>query len=199
MLQFHKLNRGLKKIHLHSKSHTSIQKSLNHNQIFFKRRRSRKNPRYAYLRIVSRFRPYSCHQILLELKKVFSLFSVLCKREASSKMSRMCCYWLCCWSENRATPDSPGGSGGSAVVDEGGGGLSLASAGSAILSLVIIAVAVSTGQWLLTEEKMPKFPANRHSHQANASDEPVKYTYSGLWKVCVTKGEFDAVKLFYFF
>ena len=65
----------------------------------------------------------------------------------------------------------------------GGGGLGIASGLSAMLSLVVVTVAISTGEWLLTEEKLPKT-------SSNASVEPdSKVTYSGLWRVCVAISE----------
>ncbi|XP_046411128.1 stargazin related protein STG-1 isoform X2 [Neodiprion pinetum] len=75
-----------------------------------------------------------------------------------------CCCACCC-----------GGSGGN------GGGLGITSGISALLSLIVITVAITTGEWLLTEERLPK------STSSNASVEPdSKVTYSGLWRVCAT-------------
>ncbi|XP_012271484.1 voltage-dependent calcium channel gamma-5 subunit [Orussus abietinus] len=62
----------------------------------------------------------------------------------------------------------------------GGGVLGVASGVSAVLSMAVITVAITTGEWLLTEERLPRAPS------ANASTEPdSKLTYSGLWRVCV--------------
>ncbi|XP_034935852.1 uncharacterized protein stg1 [Chelonus insularis] len=62
----------------------------------------------------------------------------------------------------------------------GGKGLGIASGISAFLSLVIVSVAIGTGEWLFTEERLPK------GFSVNASAEPdSKVTYSGLWRVCV--------------
>lgn len=101
-----------------------------------------------------------------------------------------CCCW-CCDNLGGAGSSSAGAggvvtgaSGGSVVVgtnanNAGGGGLGIASGLSAMLSLVVVTVAISTGEWLLTEEKLPKT-------SSNASAEPdSKVTYSGLWRVCV--------------
>lgn len=103
-----------------------------------------------------------------------------------------CCCWCC---DNLGGPGSSsaggvvtGASGGSVVVGAnngsgGGGGLGIASGLSAMLSLVVVTVAISTGEWLLTEEKLPKT-------SSNASVEPdSKVTYSGLWRVCVAISE----------
>jgi hypothetical protein len=99
-------------------------------------------------------------------------------------MPRLCCYWLCPYPDARDESGSAG-SGGSGD-EEGGGSLSITSAVSALLSFVVVAIAVSTGQWLLTEEKLPKLA----QHLANASAEPdLKLTYSGLWRVCVAVGK----------
>ncbi|XP_074098705.1 stargazin related protein STG-1 [Cotesia typhae] len=58
--------------------------------------------------------------------------------------------------------------------------LRIASGISAFLSLIIVSVAIGTGEWLFTEEKLPK------AFSSNASVEPdSKVTYSGLWRVCV--------------
>ncbi|XP_008556042.1 voltage-dependent calcium channel gamma-4 subunit [Microplitis demolitor] len=58
--------------------------------------------------------------------------------------------------------------------------LRIASGISAFLSLIIVSVAIGTGEWLFTEEKLPK------AFASNASAEPdSKVTYSGLWRVCV--------------
>ncbi|XP_043492262.1 uncharacterized protein LOC122517771 isoform X2 [Polistes fuscatus] len=76
-----------------------------------------------------------------------------------------------------------------------GGGLGIASGLSAILSLVVVTVAISTGEWLLTEEKLPKT-------SSNASVEPdSKVTYSGLWRVCVaisSRMEYECSSIDYF-
>lgn len=100
-----------------------------------------------------------------------------------------CCCW-CCDDLGGAGSSSAGAggvvtgaSGGSVVVDSNannaGGGLGIASGLSAMLSLVVVTVAISTGEWLLTEEKLPKT-------SSNASAEPdSRVTYSGLWRVCV--------------
>lgn len=101
-----------------------------------------------------------------------------------------CCCWCCDGLSGAGSSSSgaagvvTGASGGSVVVgsdanNESGGGLGIASGLSAMLSLVVVTVAISTGEWLLTEEKLPKT-------SSNASAEPdSKVTYSGLWKVCV--------------
>lgn len=61
-----------------------------------------------------------------------------------------------------------------------GNSLSIASCMSAFLSLVIVSIAIGTGEWLFTEEKLPK------PFSTNTSVEPdSKVTYSGLWRVCV--------------
>lgn len=101
-----------------------------------------------------------------------------------------CCCW-CCDELGGASSSSAGAggvvtgaSGGSVVVgsdanNAGGGGLGIASGLSAMLSLVVVTVAISTGEWLLTEERLPKT-------SSNTSVEPdSKVTYSGLWRVCV--------------
>ncbi|XP_014606754.1 PREDICTED: uncharacterized protein LOC106788203 isoform X2 [Polistes canadensis] len=76
-----------------------------------------------------------------------------------------------------------------------GGGLGIASGFSAILSLIVVTVAISTGEWLLTEEKLPKT-------SSNASVEPdSKVTYSGLWRVCVaisSRMEYECSSIDYF-
>ncbi|XP_063995056.1 uncharacterized protein Stg1 [Diachasmimorpha longicaudata] len=98
----------------------------------------------------------------------------------------MSCYYCCsCCYENeedhvigeyqgtrsRVPYGSSGGSGNS---------LAIASGISALLSLVIVSIAIGTGEWLLTEEKLPK------AFSANITTEPdSKVTYSGLWRVCV--------------
>ncbi|XP_011497770.1 PREDICTED: voltage-dependent calcium channel gamma-3 subunit [Ceratosolen solmsi marchali] len=111
-------------------------------------------------------------------------------------MSRLCCYWLCPYSDGRGESGSP--SSGGSVDDEGGGSLSITSAISALLSFIVVAIAVSTGQWLLTEEKLPRLV----QHLANASTEPdIKLTYSGLWRVCVAVGsnaEYECSTIDYF-
>lgn len=101
-----------------------------------------------------------------------------------------CCCW-CCDGLGGAGSSSAGAggvvtgaSGGSVVVggdanNTGSGGLGIASGLSAMLSLVVVTVAISTGEWLLTEERLPKT-------STNTSAEPdSKVTYSGLWRVCV--------------
>ena len=128
-------------------------------------------------------------------------------------MSRLCCYWLCCYSEaggrGPEVGDSPSDSAGSveAAADGAdpccaGGSLSVTSAASALLSLAVVAVAVSTGQWLLTEEKLARplgqqhgqgGPRQQQQQAAPNGTEPrepdVKLTYSGLWRVCVALGK----------
>ncbi|XP_061940212.1 uncharacterized protein LOC108003152 isoform X2 [Apis cerana] len=114
-----------------------------------------------------------------------------------------CCCWCC---DNLGGPGSSsaggvvtGASGGSIVVGAnnggGGGGLGIASGLSAMLSLVVVTVAISTGEWLLTEEKLPKT-------SSNASVEPdSKVTYSGLWRVCVaisSRMEYECSRIDYF-
>nr|XP_034180816.1 uncharacterized protein LOC117604624 isoform X3 [Osmia lignaria] len=117
-----------------------------------------------------------------------------------------CCCW-CCDSLGGAGSSSAdagdvvtGASGGSVVVgsnsnNAGGGGLGIASGLSAMLSLVVVTVAISTGEWLLTEEKLPKT-------SSNASAEPdSKVTYSGLWRVCVaisSRMEYECSSIDYF-
>ncbi|XP_043281727.1 voltage-dependent calcium channel gamma-8 subunit [Venturia canescens] len=104
----------------------------------------------------------------------------------------MSCYYCCCccYEDEEEISGAIGRTSygrhersGSYAIGEGqksGNGLGIASGISALLSLVIVSVAICTGQWLLTEEKLPK------SYSANASAEPdSKVTYSGLWRVCV--------------
>ncbi|XP_033323955.2 stargazin related protein STG-1 isoform X2 [Megalopta genalis] len=117
-----------------------------------------------------------------------------------------CCCW-CCEGLGGAGSSSAGAggvvsgaSGGSVVVgsdasNAGGGGLGIASGLSAMLSLVVVTVAISTGEWLLTEEKLPKT-------SSNTSVEPdSKVTYSGLWRVCVaisSRMEYECSSIDYF-
>ncbi|XP_003400916.1 voltage-dependent calcium channel gamma-7 subunit isoform X1 [Bombus affinis] len=117
-----------------------------------------------------------------------------------------CCCW-CCDNLGSAGSSSAGAggvvtgaSGGSVVVgtnanNAGGSGLGIASGLSAMLSLVVVTVAISTGEWLLTEEKLPKT-------SSNASVEPdSKVTYSGLWRVCVaisSRMEYECSSIDYF-
>ncbi|KAI4485023.1 hypothetical protein M0802_012851 [Mischocyttarus mexicanus] len=85
-----------------------------------------------------------------------------------------CCCW-CCDSGNStaggrgttAAASAIVAGGGSVVVENhnsgsnvSGGGLGIASGLSAMLSLIVVAVAISTGEWLLTEEKLPKTSSN---------------------------------------
>lgn len=101
------------------------------------------------------------------------MFAVYCDaptRPGWHVMSRWCCYWwwCCCYCGN---PNSTGGS---------STGFGITSGISALLSLVVVTGAISTGEWLLTEEKLPRSPS------ANSSVEPdSRLTYSGLWKFCV--------------
>ncbi|XP_076621166.1 stargazin related protein STG-1 isoform X3 [Colletes latitarsis] len=117
-----------------------------------------------------------------------------------------CCCW-CCDGLGGASSSSAGtggvvtgASGGSVVVgtdanNAGGGGLGITSGLSAMLSLVVVTVAISTGEWLLTEEKLPKT-------SSNTSVEPdSKVTYSGLWRVCVaisSRMEYECSGIDYF-
>ncbi|KAK2578752.1 hypothetical protein KPH14_012278 [Odynerus spinipes] len=101
-----------------------------------------------------------------------------------------CCCW--CYDSENSIAGARGAAssgivagGGNVVVENGarnsvsGGSLGIASSLSAMLSLIVVTVAISTGEWLLTEEKLPKT-------SSNASVEPdSKVTYSGLWRVCV--------------
>lgn len=102
-------------------------------------------------------------------------------------MSRLCCYWwwCCCYCGN---PNS--GTGG------GSTGFGITSGISALLSLVVVTGAISTGEWLLTEEKLPRSPS------ANSSVEPdSRLTYSGLWKFCVaisSRMEYECSGIEYF-
>nr|XP_012145786.1 PREDICTED: uncharacterized protein LOC100878490 isoform X6 [Megachile rotundata] len=116
------------------------------------------------------------------------------------------CCW-CCDNLGGAGSSSAGAGGvvtgasaGSVVVDgnsnnAGGGGLGIASGLSAMLSLIVVTVAISTGEWLLTEEKLPKT-------SSNVSAEPdSKVTYSGLWRVCVatsSRMEYECSSIDYF-
>ncbi|XP_015180119.1 PREDICTED: voltage-dependent calcium channel gamma-5 subunit isoform X2 [Polistes dominula] len=124
-----------------------------------------------------------------------------------------CCCWCCDSGNSTAGPrgttataaaaTAAAAAAASAVVVEnhsgsnanGGGGLGIASGLSAILSLVVVTVAISTGEWLLTEEKLPKT-------SSNASVEPdSKVTYSGLWRVCVaisSRMEYECSSIDYF-
>lgn len=108
----------------------------------------------------------------------------------------MSCYYCCscCYEDEEEIGGTIGtrsygrhGRGSSYGIGEGqksGNGLGIASGISALLSLVIVSVAICTGQWLLTEEKLSK------SYSVNASAEPdSKVTYSGLWRVCVATSE----------
>ncbi|XP_043471917.1 voltage-dependent calcium channel gamma-4 subunit-like [Leptopilina heterotoma] len=101
-------------------------------------------------------------------------------------MSRWCCYWwwCCCYCGN---PNSTGGS---------STGFGITSGISALLSLVVVTGAISTGEWLLTEEKLPRSPS------ANSSVEPdSRLTYSGLWKFCVaisSRMEYECSGIEYF-
>ncbi|XP_075230688.1 stargazin-like protein [Lycorma delicatula] len=52
----------------------------------------------------------------------------------------------------------------------------------AVLSLVIVCVAISTNQWLITEEKMP----NPNYNGSGGEDYLNKRTVSGLWTICTT-------------
>ena len=75
-----------------------------------------------------------------------------------------------------------------------GSGLGITSGISALLSLVIVGIAIGTGQWLLTEEKLPQ------PYSTNASVEPdSKVTYSGLWRVCVATSELLAYSILFCF
>ncbi|XP_011308344.1 uncharacterized protein stg1 [Fopius arisanus] len=73
-----------------------------------------------------------------------------------------------------------GGFSGASPSRSSGNSLAIASGISAILSLVIVSIAIGTGEWLLTEERLPK------DFSANLTAEPdSKVTYSGLWRVCI--------------
>lgn len=92
-------------------------------------------------------------------------------KQGRQVMSRCCCY-CCCYGSNTSCSSSLCGIG-------------IASGISTLLSLVVVTIAISTDEWLLTEEKLPKPPP------LNATAEPdSKLTYSGLWKVCVTFRKF---------
>ncbi|XP_047364402.1 uncharacterized protein LOC124954861 isoform X2 [Vespa velutina] len=128
-----------------------------------------------------------------------------------------CCCWCCDSGNSIAGPRGTTGAAAaaaaaSAIVTGGrrsvvvenhvhrsnvvsGGGLGIASGLSAMLSLIVVTVAISTGEWLLTEEKLPKT-------SSNASVEPdSKVTYSGLWRVCVaisSRMEYECSSIDYF-
>ena len=92
-------------------------------------------------------------------------------------MSRWCCYWW--WCCNYCGNPNNGSTGGSST------GFGITSGISALLSVLVVTGAISTGEWLLTEEKLPKSPS------ANNTAEPdSKLTYSGLWKVCIATSKY---------
>jgi hypothetical protein len=72
---------------------------------------------------------------------------------------------------------------------EVGGGvrcLRVVTPAAASLSLAVVSVAVSTSQWLLTEEKMP----NPHYNGSGDNDYLSKHTVSGLWTLCFTNRKY---------
>ncbi|XP_058797729.1 uncharacterized protein LOC131667962 [Phymastichus coffea] len=117
-------------------------------------------------------------------------------------MSRLCCYWLCCYSESGRSEDSSASE--SSGNGNGGEGSSVSCIGTAatlsgLVSLAIVAVAVSTNQWLLTEERLTTRQQQQQQQHDNATN--VKFTYSGLWRVCMATGssaEYECSTIDYF-
>ncbi|XP_066584317.1 uncharacterized protein stg1 [Prorops nasuta] len=84
---------------------------------------------------------------------------------------------------------------GTSAGNSGSNGLGVASSISAMLSLFVVTVAISTGEWLLTEEKLPKTSSN------DSAEPDSKVTYSGLWRVCVaisSRMEYECSSIDYF-
>lgn len=115
--------------------------------------------------------------------------------------------WLCCYSTTAnhhrrgGTIDDSNDTITIKVDDDNSTVLNVISCLLAVVSLVIIVTAVTTGHWLLTEEKLAKLPQtgiqrakinnnNATSNNYGEIEPEVKFTYSGLWKVCFAHGEF---------
>ncbi|KAF7992082.1 hypothetical protein HCN44_001407 [Aphidius gifuensis] len=75
-------------------------------------------------------------------------------------------------------------------------GLAFLSGFTALLSFVIVSIAIGTDEWLFTDEKLSKI------NPANASVEPdSKITHSGLWRICVATSptmQFECSRIDYF-
>jgi hypothetical protein len=56
----------------------------------------------------------------------------------------------------------------------------------ATLSLVVVCIAITTNQWLHSEEKMPNANYNGTGEKIYLS----KHTVSGLWTLCYTNREY---------
>ncbi|XP_015590869.1 voltage-dependent calcium channel gamma-7 subunit [Cephus cinctus] len=107
-----------------------------------------------------------------------------------------CCCCCIGASGNGTGTSSSANSGSNGDGASGTGGLGITSGLSALLSLIVVTVAITTGEWLLTEEKLPK------AATANVSIDPdSKVTYSGLWRVCVaisSRMEYECSSIDYF-